>query len=255
MRRFFLLLPLLGFAVSLGPALSLAGDPKSSAPKKRDRKPAPVMSYQGAGWLERLSREREENPQKLIAALKLEPGDVVADIGCGSGYYARRMAPMVGPSGKVYGVDIQPEMLQIMKQLMKRDGVTNIEAVLGEPTDPKLPPGSVDWMLLVDVYHEFQDPAPMLAKMREALKDDGKVALVEFRLEGATARHIKIDHRMSPAQVMAEWEPAGYTLLELNEDLPTQHLFIFGKTPAKSSDASADTEVTPASHPVEKREG
>jgi ubiquinone/menaquinone biosynthesis C-methylase UbiE len=194
-----------------------------------DRKPAHVMSYLGANWLERADREELEQPDRVIATMQLKPGDVVADIGSGSGYFTRRLARAVLPSGTVYGVDIQPEMNEILAENCKKEGINNVEIVLSEEADPKLPPNSIDWMLLVDVYHEFQQPKPMLAKMLDALKPGGHVALLEYRLLGDTGAHIKIDHRMSVEQVLAEWLPAGFELEKRHEFLPTQHFFVFRK--------------------------
>ena len=195
----------------------------------KGRRIANVMSYAGAPWLERSDREDEEAPTKLIAKLAVKPGQNIADVGCGTGYYSRRLAPMVAPGGKVYGVDIQPEMLRMLEAAAKQDGITNIVSVLSTPEDPKLPAGAIDWILLVDVYHELQNPEPMLLKMREALSPTGRVALVEFRLEGDSAAHIRTEHRMSVEQVRKEWEPAGFELVELWEEMPTQHVFVFKK--------------------------
>jgi predicted methyltransferase len=185
------------------------------------------MSYRGADWLERSSRADEENPERLLELMDLESGDVVADIGAGSGYFSRRIARRVGPAGKVYAVDIQPQMLDRLSELAQSAGIENIVPVLSGDDDPRLPIGRIDKVLLVDVYHEFQKPEAMLAKIREALSPGGKVYLAEYRLEGGTARHIRRDHRMSAEQVLAEWEPAGFELVELDPSLPTQHLFIF----------------------------
>ena len=195
-----------------------------------DRTPAPVMSYRGAPWLERTSRDQEEQPHRVLEAMQLKPGDVVADIGCGTGYYARKIAPLVGPEGKVYGVDIQPEMLDMMMEYCDKEKIGNVIPVLGDTDDPHLPKGRIDWMILADVYHEFQAPQVMLARMREGLKPGGKVALLEYRLKGTTAAHIKPEHRMSVEQVLHEWTPAGFELVDLHEYLPSQHLFIFKKT-------------------------
>ena len=192
-----------------------------------DRVPAQFMSYQGAPWLERAERVAEEMPDEMLAAMGLQDGDVVADIGVGSGYHARRMARLVAPTGTVYGVDIQPEMLEILRGHIEREGLTGIVPILSEFDDPKLPEGEIDWILLVDVYHEFSNHQAMLAKMREALKPDGRVALVEYRVEDGTGDHIKPDHRMSIRQVLSEWTPAGFDLVELHEFLPGQHLFVF----------------------------
>jgi ubiquinone/menaquinone biosynthesis C-methylase UbiE len=203
-------------------------------PVYKGRRVANVMSYAGAPWLERASRDEEEAPAKLIAKLAFRPGQNVADVGCGSGFYSRRIAPLVGPTGKVYGADIQPEMLRMLEESARKESIANIVPILAEPDDPKLPAGAIDWILLVDVYHELQDPDPVLAKMREALAPEGRVALVEFRLEGSSAAHIRTEHRMSVEQVLAEWEPAGFELIELWEEMPTQHVFVF-----KKSDAAA----------------
>lgn len=200
----------------------------AEAPRS-DRRPAPVMGFGGADWLEREGREAEQRPQEVIRAMGLKDGAVVADLGCGTGYFARRMARAVAPRGHVYGVDIQPEMLDLMRGLLAREGITNVVPVLGAADDPRLPPASLDWILLVDVYHEFQQPKPMLQKIREALKPEGRVALVEYRLEGDSAAHIRVEHRMSVDQVLLEWLPAGFRLVEKHEFLPTQHLFIFAK--------------------------
>ncbi len=198
----------------------------------RKRTPAPVMSYHGAQWLERTSRIEEERPYEVLKFMGLKPGMKVADIGCGSGYYARKMAKQVGPDGVVYGVDIQPEMLDILVQLCEDEEVTNVKPVLGDEKDPKLPRGEIDWMILADVYHEFQYPEEMLAKMLEALAPGGKIALLEYRAESfRTASHIKPEHRMTVRDVLAEWNPARFELVDLQEFLPSQHLFIFQKRP------------------------
>ncbi|HVS12301.1 MAG TPA: class I SAM-dependent methyltransferase [Thermoanaerobaculia bacterium] len=213
--------------VSLLAALSALA--QSSRREYMGRPIAEVMTYHGAPWLERPDRRQEEDTDRLLALLPIEPGDRVADLGCGSGYFARRMAARVGAQGAVLCVDIQPEMLAIARRLAEQEGVENVETVLSGVADPKLEPGSVDLILLVDVYHELSDPAAMLAKMREALAPEGRVALVEYRLEGSSAAHIKLDHRMSVEQVKKEWEPAGFELVALIEELPTQHLFLFAR--------------------------
>lgn len=195
------------------------------------RTPAPVMSYRGAPWLERSERDAEEQPARVIQAMELSAGDVVVDMGCGTGYYARKIAPLVGPEGKVIGVDIQQEMLDQMMELAKAEGIANIVPVLGGVDDPKLEPESADWIILVDVYHEFAKPGPMLAAMLKALKPGGKIALLEYRDEGDSAAHIKPEHRMSTRQVLTEWNAAGFELVDLMEFLPSQHFFVFQHDP------------------------
>jgi predicted methyltransferase len=201
---------------------------EKDAPAVEKRKPANVMSHAGAAWLEREGRDEEEKPEVVLAAMGLRPGMTVAEIGTGTGYFARRIAKAVGPSGKVYAVDIQPEMLDLLKEYAGKEGITNIVPVLGTETDPRLPRGTIDRILLVDVYHEFQQPEPMLAAMRASLAPGGTVTLVEYRAEGETASHIKADHRMSVDQVLTEWQPAGFLLVDRIETLPSQHLFVFG---------------------------
>jgi len=199
------------------------------------REPAHFMSYEGADWLERPERIEEEQPDKVVEAMELKNGDVVADIGVGTGFFARRIAKQVAPEGKVYGVDIQPEMLEFLKEYCAKEGIENVLPILGDPDDPKLPDNSLDWIILVDTYHEFEDPAAMLAKMSKALKPTGKVALLEYRLDGETAAHIKSDHRMSVKQVLKEWNTGGFELVDLMEFLPSQHYFIFQKDPDRSA--------------------
>jgi predicted methyltransferase len=201
-----------------------ARNPEPVAPVHRA--PAPVMSTAGVGWLERAEREEEERPDLVLAAMELQPGDVVADVGAGSGYFSRRLAFAVGPTGLVYANDVQPEMLDILRANIAREKLTNVVPVLGTVSDPKLPAGGVDWVLLVDVYHELQEPGAMLASIRNALKPDGRVALVEYRED---AKQIREEHRMSKVQVLHEWEPAGFRLVKVVETLPVQRLFIFEK--------------------------
>ena len=191
------------------------------------RQIAQVMGHQGAGWLERPEREKEEDPAKLLAGLALKPGMVVADIGAGSGYHAFRIAPLVGPTGKVIAVDIQQEMLDLIADRKKREKVENVETVLGTETDPKLPANSVDLILLVDVYHEFAFPHEMTEKMAAALKPGGRLAFVEFRLEDPKVP-IKLVHKMSERQVVKEMEAfPALTHTKTVNTLPWQHLVLF----------------------------
>jgi predicted methyltransferase len=197
------------------------------APPVRKRQPANVMSFEGASWLEREGRDRAEKPEVVIAAMELRQGMTIAEIGAGTGYFSRRLAKAVGPAGKVYAVDIQPEMLDLLRKYAAREGTTNIIPILGTETDPKLPPRGIDRILLVDVYHEFQKPEAMLARIRDSVAPGGTVTLVEYRLEGDTASHINVKHRMSVEQVLSEWNAAGFELANQIETLPSQHIFIF----------------------------
>ncbi|MGE0158992.1 MAG: class I SAM-dependent methyltransferase [Gemmatimonadales bacterium] len=220
--------PRLASTLLLWGAVATAGALTAQEPRPapRPRAPATIMSFRGADWLERPQRAQEERPEQVLGVMNLQRGDVVADVGAGSGYFSRRMARLVSPPGTVYAVDVQPEMLEMILESMTRDGITGIVPVLGTADDPKLPAGEIDWILLVDVYHELENPAAMLAKMRESLAPGGRVALVEYRVEDGTGDDIRAEHRMSVLQVLSEWEAAGFELAELHEFLPTQHLFV-----------------------------
>lgn len=193
------------------------------------REIAQVMGHQGAGWLERPEREAEERTDLLLDALALKPGDIVADVGAGSGYFAWRIAQRVGPAGRVYAVDIQQEMLDILVAGMKRRGVGEIvKPVLGTIRDPNLPEASVDLVLLVDVYHEFDHPYEMTVGMLRALKPGGRLVLVEYRGEDP-AVPIKPLHKMTVAQVKKEMSVHAVTLERVIDVLPRQHILILRK--------------------------
>ena len=192
------------------------------------REIAQVMGHRGAGWLERSSREAEEAPSKLMEALKLRPGMAVADIGAGSGYFTRRIARRIGADGIVYAVDIQPEMLKILKANMESRGLTNYRLVQGTEKDPKLAEGSVDLAILVDVYHEFAFPHEMMTAIRRALKPGGRVVLVEYRGEDKWVP-IKPLHKMTQSQVRKEAAAQGFKWIKTLDVLPRQHILIFGK--------------------------
>jgi predicted methyltransferase len=192
----------------------------------RPRSPAQVMSFRGADWLERPQRVSEERPDDVLRVMALGPGDVVADVGAGSGYFTRRIARLVAPGGTVFAVDVQSEMLDMLMESVEEEGLEGVIPLLSAEDDPLLPQGVIDWILMVDVYHEFSRPEAMLARMRAALAPGGRVALVEYRAEDETGQHIRAEHRMSVRQVLAEWEAAGFGLVELHEFLPSQHLFV-----------------------------
>lgn len=192
------------------------------------RRYALPMSVEGAAWLDRVERDREESSERSVRLLNVTSGSVVADIGAGSGYYTERLARLVGPTGRVYATDIQAGMLEIISQRMVRAKLSNIELVLGTPTDPKLPETSIDMALMVDVYHEFAEPQSMLRRIREALKPNGRLILLEYRAEDPRVP-IRPEHKMSVQQAKLEVEAEGFTLSTVNEELPWQHLFVFTK--------------------------
>lgn len=202
-------------------------DPDGTGRFYMGREIAPVMGHGGAGWLERTERQEEERTDVLLQNLGLEPNDVVADIGAGSGYFTFRLAPLV-PRGSVLAVDIQPEMIAILNDSAAAKGIQNVQPILSKIDDPKIAAGAVDLVLLVDAYHEFSHPYEMMTKIHRALKKGGRVALVEFRGEDASVP-IKPRHKMTEAQAKREMERVGLQWMETRGVLPQQHLMFFEK--------------------------
>ena len=192
------------------------------------REIAHVMGPGGIIWLERPEREVEEQPQRVIDALDIRPGQTIVDLGAGSGYYSFRVAPLVGPAGKVIAVDIEPEMLRVIQQRAEREQVNNLVTVRSAQCDPNLPVASVDLLFMVDVYHELSCPYEMMQKVAAALKPGGRVALIEFRKEDPKVM-IKEVHKMSVAQIVREMNAVGLKHKDTVETLPIQHLVIFAK--------------------------
>lgn len=190
------------------------------------RRFADVMSHRGAPWLDRAERDREENTSKAVELLDVRPGMVVADFGAGSGYYTERLARKVGPSGKVLAVDIQPEMLEMLGSRIARLGLTNVELVRSTDDDPRLPAGTVDLILMVDVYHELSQPQLVLRRMKTALSPIGRIAILEYRKEDP-AVPIRFEHKMTVAEATAEFSAEGYRLDRRVDSLPWQHLLFF----------------------------
>jgi ubiquinone/menaquinone biosynthesis C-methylase UbiE len=192
------------------------------------RRYAGVMGPAGADWLVRPEREAEEQPDAALDAIGIAKGSTVADVGAGAGYMTWRLAERVGPKGKVYANDIQQPMLDLLKKNMDERKLTNVETVLGGLNDPRLPPGVIDLVLLVDVYHEFSEPQAMLRHIRESLKPDARLVLLEYRAEDPKVP-IRPEHKMTVAQAKSEVEPEGFRLDKVLETLPRQHILIFRK--------------------------
>jgi ubiquinone/menaquinone biosynthesis C-methylase UbiE len=190
------------------------------------REIAQTMHYSGAEWLVRESRDREEDCKTLLEVLHLKPGQTVADIGCGNGFYTLPIARIIGPKGKVFALEIQSEMLEMLAARADIAGVTNTVPILGTVADPKLPENSVDLALLVDVYHEFSNPEEMLQGIRRSLKPGGRMVQVEFRAEDPHVP-IKPEHKMSKEQVLKEVTANGFKLVDQFDGLPWQHVFFF----------------------------
>jgi predicted methyltransferase len=183
-----------------------------------------------AGWMERAGREREEEPDRALASIGISPGMTVADVGAGTGYMTTRLAALVGPSGKVYANEIQPEMLRRVEMAVVGRGLKNVEIVQGAVDDARLPENAVDIALLVDVYHELRAPQRMLRSIGGSLKADGRLVLVEYRQEDPTLP-IATAHRTSVAGLRAEVEREGFVFDSTIEVLPRQHIVVFRKRP------------------------
>lgn len=218
MLRFSLLLLL--------PALLIAQTPTPPT-VYQGRIIARTMHWEAASWLIRHKRDQEEATLLMREQLKLMPGMSVCDMGSGNGYHTLPIAEAVGKEGKVYAVEVQPEMIEMLHQRAEGKGLTNIVSIIGEMDDPKLPPASCDMILLVDVYHEFSYPEPMLAGMKKALKPEGVIVMVEFRAEDDSVP-IKPEHKMTKAQINKEYLSNGFKLVREFDGLPWQHMMFFG---------------------------
>lgn len=197
-------------------------------PTYMGRRIAPTMGWAHAGWLIRSERDREEDPQTMLEQLRLKPGMVVCDLGCGNGYYSLEMARRVTPGGKVLAVDIQQEMLHLLELRAQEAKIENIETILGGIADPMLPEEKIDLVLMVDVYHELSHPEPMLAAIHKSLKPGGRIALVEFRAEDRSVPILPL-HKMSKKQILREYGANRFKLVEQFDELPWQHLMFFEK--------------------------
>lgn len=219
---------------------------KTPRPRKRykGRQIAQTMSFHGAGWLIRTNREEEEDGARMLACLHVAPGQTVVDFGCGNGYHTLRLAQLVGETGRVLAVDIQPEMLRLLEARAQAEGITNVEPILSRQHDPSLPAAQADLILMVDVYHELSYPEEVLRGLRQALRPKGRVVLVEFRAEDPLVP-IKPEHKMTRKQVLKELTPNGFKLVEEFDQLPWQHVMFF----------ESDDAATAATEPEDEPEG
>ena len=229
-RSFFISLFIFAF---LAPAMSQdryeykEGDPNGINKWYMGRQIANVMSHYGINWLERADREKDENSSLLVKNLDIKPGMIIADIGAGSGYYTARMSKVLA-GGKIYAVDVQPEMIEFLNNRIKKEKLTNVVSVLGDEKKVPLPPASIDLMLLVDVYHECSFPYEMGKSMLTALKPGGKLFMIEFRAEDKELA-IKGLHKMTEEQVIKELSAAGFKFERNITNLPIQHCMVFTK--------------------------
>ncbi len=243
LRRLGCALALLGMALAPLPAWAQAAAAATAAAERYERVPASpdgigkrylgreisqVMGWQGAAWLERAEREREERTDLLLPELTLSPGMVVADVGAGTGYFARRIAERLGPQGRVYAVDVQPEMVRMLTRLAQQPGLQTITPVLGAVDDVKLPPASVDLAIMVDVYHELEFPFEVVESILRSLKPGGRLVYVEYRGEDIRVP-IKALHKMTEAQVRKEAAQHALVWERTSHVLPWQHIVVFRK--------------------------
>jgi precorrin-6B methylase 2 len=201
-------------------------DPEGTGRFYMGREIAQVMGFAGAAWLERPERVQEERPDDVIAALAPRPGERIVDLGAGSGYFALRLAPRVGPEGRVLAVDVSADMLRLVRRRAEQAGLKNVELVLATEQDPGLAPASVDAVLMVDVYHELYWPYEVMTRVREALKPGGRLVLVEYRGEDPRVP-IKATHKMTEGQAKRELAAAGFRYVKTVRTLPLQHVLVF----------------------------
>ena len=191
------------------------------------REIAHIMGFQGIGWLERSDREKEEKASILIQNMGIKPNDIIADIGAGSGYHVLKMAPLA-KNGVIYAVDIQNEMLEEINSKVESKKIKNVKTILGSEKNIYLPNNSVDKILMVDVYHEFNYPKEMIESVKNALKPNGEFFLIEYRGEDPRVPIKKI-HKMTEKQAVKEMLAADLILKENKSNLPWQHCMIFIK--------------------------
>jgi predicted methyltransferase len=222
--------------VTLGLTAIVAGAVLVAAQRSPGRHPVSGREYAwpmgvaGAPWLERGEREAEEAPSRALRLLKVAPGEVVADVGAGSGYFTERLAGLVGQTGRVYATDIQQGMLDLLGARVSRAKLENVTLILSDPADPKLPPNAIDMVLMVDVYHELGEPQTVLGHIRTALKPSGRLVLIEYKGEDPSIPIIP-SHKMTVAQAKLEVEHEGFVLASADSSLPRQHVLTFVKKP------------------------
>jgi len=213
-----------------GPAID--DKPTTATGRSYEGRPiADTCSYLGADWLDRPEREQREHPEKVLDMLGIAPGMTVADVGAGTGYFTIRIAKRVGSSGEVIATELQPEMLRLLDHRVSEERLTNVRLIRGTEHQAKLPERCCDVVLLVDVYHELVDPPGVMAGIRRALKERGKLALVEYKAEDPSIP-IKPEHRMTRAQIVKELTPLGFALIETREELHDQRVVIFARDDA-----------------------
>ncbi len=218
---------MLALALALIASLT-AGYAAQTSPLSGER-PTELADPRDAGWFYRPGRINSEKPEELLDLLGIKEGDVVADVGAGVGFFSLRAAERVGRTGKVLAVDVQPEMIDGLRMMMERFGHENIEPILGNVDDPKLPADSVDHVLMVMAYHEFSHPVEMMRHVRDAMKRDGQIVVVEYKAETPESR-VQPLHKMSEAEILQDMRTLGFRRVSVVDIVPSQHVFVFKKT-------------------------
>ena len=203
------------------------GDPNGIGKWYMGREIANVMGFQGMDWLDRPEREEEENTSKLLRNMEIDAGDAIADIGAGSGYHVFKMA-LIAKKGLIYAIDIQDEMLTELRKKKENGNVKNVRIIKGGDKSINLQENSLDKVLMVDVYHEFNYPVEMMASIKKSLRPGGKIFLIEYRGEDDRVP-IKKVHKMTEEQAIKEMQAAGMKLERNIGNLPWQHCIVFGK--------------------------
>jgi ubiquinone/menaquinone biosynthesis C-methylase UbiE len=180
------------------------------------------------GVLEGPDRDAWQKPEQVMDTLAIGEGSVVADVGAGGGWFTVRLARRVGPNGVVYAQDVQPQMLDSISRRIVREGLANVRYIRGERRDPKLPAGTLDAVLMVDTYHEFENPVSLLRGVRAALKPGGRVGIVDFKSDGGGPGP-PFSERVREERVVEEAAQAQLRLLGRETFLEFQYFLIFGQ--------------------------
>lgn len=220
------------FSVMIHASLGLAQSYTYKSPSRdgigkiyQGREISKVMGHLGASWLERSSRDNEESPNLAVDLLDLKKDMIIADFGAGTGYFTSKLARKCSI---VYAVDIQQEMLDLNAKQMRNKNINNVKFILGFTDRTGLPKNSLDLVILVDVYHELENPLEIMNDIKSSLNQTGKVALIEYRKEDPTVP-IKPLHKMSVEQVVKEMRQVNLKLHSNIQELPRQHMLIFSK--------------------------
>ena len=220
------------FSVMIHASLGLAQSYTYKSPSRdgigkiyQGREISKVMGHLGASWLERSSRANEESPNLAVDLLDLKKDMIIADFGAGTGYFTSKLARKCSI---VYAVDIQQEMLDLNAKQMRNKNINNVKFILGFTDRTGLPKNSLDLVILVDVYHELENPLEIMNDIKSSLNQTGKVALIEYRKEDPTVP-IKPLHKMSVEQVVKEMRQINLKLHSNIQELPRQHMLIFSK--------------------------